>query len=132
MWENEERKRIIWNIVISVALVLVAAGLLFAVIQAKKQIEAEDAQLSAERSNQVQVLNDTRQENLAAVQQAYEADMETVAQYLPGIVCWGDSLTAGSSGNVSFPRPCKSTSMPTCATYMTCAIPLTIRKPIPG
>ena len=29
--------------------------------------------------------------------------MQIVAQYLPGIVCWGDSLTAGSSGNVSYP-----------------------------
>ena len=34
---------------------------------------------------------------------AYEKDMQTVADYLPGIVCWGDSLTAGSSGNVSYP-----------------------------
>ena len=26
-----------------------------------------------------------------------------MAEYLPGVVCWGDSITAGSSGNVSYP-----------------------------
>ncbi len=34
--------------------------------------------------------------------------METVAEYLPGIVCWGDSLTLGSSGNVSYPSVLKT------------------------
>ena len=103
MWENERKRTIIWNIVIGVALVLIAAGLLTAVVMARRQIAAEDAQLKAERTNQVQELNDARQENLESVRQEYEKDMKTVAEYLPGIICWGDSLTAGSSGNVSYP-----------------------------
>ena len=103
MWENEQRKTFIRNIVILVVLVLAASVLLFAMSSVKKQIAAEDALLSEQRSSQRQELNEARQENLETVQQIYNEDLEMVAQYLPGIVCWGDSLTAGSSGNVSYP-----------------------------
>ena len=104
MWKNERKKTIILNCIVGVLLVVAAAGLLYALNQAKNQIAAEDAQLKVDRTNQMQELSDARQENLEALQQEYEKDMETVAQYLPGIVCWGDSLTAGSSGNVSYPQ----------------------------
>lgn len=103
MWEAERKKTIIRNVIICLVLVVAAAGLYVAMSYVNRQIAEEDALLSAERSNQVQELNDARQENLDALQQAYEKDLETIAQYLPGIVCWGDSLTAGSSGNVSYP-----------------------------
>ena len=103
MWENEGRKTIIRNILIFLLLVAAAAGLLMAMITVKKQIDAEDELLKAESDNQRQELSVARQENLEAITQHYEKDMQTVAQYLPGIVCWGDSLTAGSSGNVSYP-----------------------------
>ena len=103
MWKNERKKTIILNCIVGVLLVVAAAGLLYALNQAKNQIAAEDAQLKVDRTNQMQELSDARQENLEALQQEYEKDMETVAQYLTGIVCWGDSLTAGSSGNVSYP-----------------------------
>ena len=104
MWKNERKKTIILNCIVGVLLVVAAAGLLYALNQTKNQIAAEDAQLKVDRTNQMQELSDARQENLEALQQEYEKDMETVAQYLPGIVCWGDSLTAGSSGNVSYPQ----------------------------
>lgn len=103
MWENEERKVLIRNIIIFLLLAAAAAGLLMAMIAVKKQIDAEDELLQAVSSDQRQELNIARQENLEPVLQAYETDMQTVAQYLPGIVCWGDSMTAGSSGNVSYP-----------------------------
>lgn len=103
MWENEGRKTLIRNIIIFLLLAVVAAALLLAMITVKRQIDAEDELLKAESSNQRQELSVARQENLEAISLAYEKDMETVAQYLPGIVCWGDSLTAGSSGNVSYP-----------------------------
>ena len=103
MWENKGRKTLIRNIIIFLLLAAIAAGLLMAMIAVKKQIDAEDELLKAESSNQRQELNVARQENLEAVAQAYENDRQTVAKYLPGIVCWGDSLTAGSSGNVSYP-----------------------------
>lgn len=103
MWENERKKTIIRNVIICLLLVVAAAGLLIGVSVMKKQIAAEDALLSAEHDSQRQELNDAREGNLEAVQKEYETDLETLSQYLPGIVCWGDSLTAGSSGNVSYP-----------------------------
>ena len=103
MWENEGKKTLIRNILLFLLLVAAAAGLLMAMITVKKQIDAEDALLKAQSDHQRQALSVARQENLEAITQAYEKDMQTVAQYLPGIVCWGDSLTAGSSGNVSYP-----------------------------
>lgn len=103
MWENEGKKNLIRNIIIFLLLAAVAAGLMVAMISVKKQIDAEDELLKVESSNQRQELNVARQENLETVLQAYDNDMQTVAQYLPGIVCWGDSMTAGSSGNVSYP-----------------------------
>ena len=103
MWEMERKKTIIRNIVIFLVLILVVSGLVMGMIAAKKQIDAEDALLSEEHNSQRQELNDAREGSMDVVQEAYETDLETLAQYLPGIVCWGDSLTAGSSGNVSYP-----------------------------
>ena len=103
MWENERKKTIIRNVIIFLVLVAVAAGLLLAMIKVKSQIDAEDELLKAQSASQRQELSEVRQENLDAIQIAYETDMETVRTYLPGVVCWGDSLTAGSSGNVSYP-----------------------------
>ena len=87
MWENERKKIIIRNVVIFLVLVLVASGLLMAMNSVRKQIAEEDAILSAERNNQRQELSDARQQKLDELQQTYEKEPETVAQYLPGIVC---------------------------------------------
>lgn len=103
MWENESRKIIIRNVILFILLVAAAAGLFLAKRIVQKRINAEDALLQEESANQRQELNEARKEKLEALQQAYEKDLETVREYLPGIVCWGDSLTAGSSGNVSYP-----------------------------
>lgn len=103
MWENEYRKTVIRNVVIGVILVLVVFGLAKAFLQVKARIAEEDKALSAIKVNQQQQQNDARQENIEAIRLAYETDMETVAQYMPGIICWGDSLTSGSSGNAAYP-----------------------------
>ena len=103
MWENERKKIIIRNIIIGLLLVAVVAALVVSMIRVMKQIDEEDKQLSAVKQEQQQQLSDNRKSNIDAIRLAYETDMETVATYLPGIVCWGDSLTAGTSGNVSYP-----------------------------
>ncbi len=103
MWEDERKKTVIRNVIIGILLVAVLYGLLTAFRQVKARIAEEDKQLSSIKATQQQEQNDARQENLAAIQKAYETDMETVAQYMPGIVCWGDSLTSGSAGNSDYP-----------------------------
>lgn len=103
MWENNRTRMIIRNILIFILLACVVAGLGYSYLKVRKQIAEEDAQLTAANQDQRQELSAARQENLELVQQEYEKDMQAVAKYVPGIVCWGDSLTAGSSGNVSYP-----------------------------
>ena len=103
MWKNEHRKTVILNIFIFLLLVVVVVGLFKAMAYVNRQINEEDERLRAENNSQREELSAARQENQKAVQQTYQAHLQTVSQYLPGIVCWGDSLTAGSSGGVSYP-----------------------------
>lgn len=103
MWENEEHKNLVRNLIIFGVLVVAAVGLLAAMFAVKARINAEDELLKAESDSQRQELSNARKDNLDAIQVAYDADLEAVRQYLPGIVCWGDSLTTGSSGNASYP-----------------------------
>ena len=103
MWENEEHKNLVRNIIIFAVLVVAAGALLITMFAVKKRINAEDELLKAESDSQRQELSIVRQENNEVLQVEYQKDMDTVEEYLPGIVCWGDSLTAGSSGNVSYP-----------------------------
>ena len=104
MWEKEKS-----HIGLKILLVLLAAGMIFGLVKAylyvKEQNEAQDAALIAEY-NQQQELSETttvQQASLDTLSAEYQKDLDCVAEYLPGIVCWGDTLTAGSAGNVSFP-----------------------------
>lgn len=104
MWENEYKKDLVRNIVIAVILVAVVLSLAFGYLTVKNRIQEEDAQLSEIHSSQRQELSDARQENKALINQTYQQHLDVLNQYLPGVVCWGDSLTTGSSGNVSYPH----------------------------
>lgn len=103
MWENEYKKTIIRNVIIGILLVASVCGLAYAMLEVFRKVEQEDAQLSAIKVERQQQQSDARQENVASIQRAYEADLQAVADYMPGIVCWGDNLTAGTSGNASYP-----------------------------
>ena len=100
MWENEHKHELIRNITISILVVTVILILMIGFLTVSKKIEKEDAALVEIHSSQRQELSDARQENKARIDQTYQQHLDVLAQYLPGIVCWGDSLTTGSSGNV--------------------------------
>ena len=104
MWENEQKNELIRNLVVGVILVAVIVGLAVGYLTVTRQIKEEDALLSDIHSNQRQELSDARQENKDRINLVYQEHQDILAQYLPGIVCWGDSLTTGSSGNVSYPH----------------------------
>ena len=104
MWENEHKNEVIRNIVIGVILVAVVIGLAFGYLAVRQRIKEEDALLTDIHSSQRQELSDARQENKSQINMVYQQHLDVLAQYLPGIVCWGDSLTTGSSGNVSYPH----------------------------
>lgn len=104
MWENERRKELVRNIVIGVVLAAVIFGLVYSYLTVSRRIAEEDALLTDIHSDQRQELSSARQENKEHVNQIYQQHLDVLAQYLPGVVCWGDSLTTGSSGNVSYPH----------------------------
>lgn len=103
MWDKEREIERIRNIVIGVILIAAVLGLVFGYLSINRRIEEEDYMLQDIHSGQRQELNDARQENKDYVNRVYQEHQDVLAQYLPGIVCWGDSLTTGSSGNVSYP-----------------------------
>lgn len=104
MWEKERKQELIRNGIIGVLLVVLIAGLAYGCITVMLRIKKEDERLQAVQSSQRQELSDARQESKAEIDQTYAQHLAVLEQYLPGIVCWGDSLTTGSSGNVSYPH----------------------------
>lgn len=104
MWENEHKRELIRNIVVGVVLVVVVIGLVCGYLTVSQQVKQEDSQLKEVQSSQWEELSAARQESKEYVNQIYQQHLDVLAQYMPGIVCWGDSLTAGSSGNVSYPH----------------------------
>ena len=102
MWEKEKK-----HIGVKILLVLLILGLLaglfyfYRLVKAREEIQ--DAALLDIYYQHQQELTEAKQANYDAVEALYQADLDAVKQYLPGIVCWGDVTTAGSAGNVSFP-----------------------------
>ena len=102
MWEKENR-HIGLKIFLVLLILALSAALFMGYQYVKAQNEAQDAEL-------LNVYNQHQLEQTTAKQASYDdlyafyqADLDAVAQYLPGIVCWGDSLTSGSAGGVSYP-----------------------------
>ena len=108
MWEDNRKKRLILNIILVLVIVAVVSGLVVAMLMVRQQTMEHDEQLSEIYVQQQQQQTEARQESVAAIQAEYEKDMQTVEDYLPGIVCWGDSLTYGASGNISYPAVLKT------------------------
>lgn len=103
MWENTQRKKTILNIFL-VLLILVVVGVLgFFLLQVRKENQAHDEELSQMYVEQQRQQSEARQESLSAIDEAYNKQMQTVADYIPGIVCWGDNTTAAVSGMLNYP-----------------------------
>lgn len=104
MWENERKQELIRNGIIGAILVALIAGLAYGCITVMLRVKEEDELLKQVQASQRQELSDARQESKAEIDETYAQHLNVLTQYLPGIVCWGDSLTTGSSGNVSYPH----------------------------
>lgn len=103
MWRNERRIRTVRNIILFILIAAIVTGLGYAAIEVRKGNAVYDSKLSEVSKQQQELLNAEKQRQVEDIQAEYDKDMETVDRYMPGIVCWGDSLTAGSYGNVSYP-----------------------------
>ena len=103
MWDNDYRKNTIRSIILVALIILIFSALAFAMYRVHQMTQEEDARLIDVYVQQQQQQQKARLEGIEAINSEYERDMQTVADYLPGIVCWGDTVTAGSSGNISYP-----------------------------
>ena len=105
MWENEQTRvfSVIKNVVIIVLILVMTGGLAYAVMHVRAANQEHDKELSEIVSQQKQEQAAARQDALDAIQREYEKDLQTVADYIPGIVCWGDKNTAAVSGTLNYP-----------------------------
>ena len=103
MWEDTRKRRKILNVFLVILILIVVAGIAYFGIQLHEQTETHDKGLSEVYVQQQQQQAEARQESLAVVDAEYEKDLKTVAEYLPGIVCWGDNTTAAVSGLLNYP-----------------------------
>ena len=108
MWEDNKKKKRVINFILAFLILVILAALGFVMLRVRKQTAEHDEQLSEMYVQQQQQQTEARQESLTAIQEEYYRDMQAVADYLPGIVCWGDTLTLGSSGNISYPAVLKT------------------------
>ena len=103
MWEDTSKKRTILNIFLIILILAVIVGIAFFVRQLSEQTAAHDKELSEAYVQQQQKQTEARQESMTVVDNEYEKDLQAVAEYLPGIVCWGDNTTAAVSGMLNYP-----------------------------
>ena len=103
MWESNSKSTIVKNVLLVILILALVGGLLYAMIRVREMNAIQDEKLSEIHVQQQQQQAAARTESLASVQNEYDKDMQTVADYIPGIVCWGDNITAGNSGYLNYP-----------------------------
>lgn len=103
MWENTNKKRIILNIFLGLLIVAVVAVLGYFMKQLQAENRNHDEELSKIYEQQQRQQSEARQESVSAIDEQYASQMQTVQQYVPGIVCWGDNTTAAVSGSLNYP-----------------------------
>ena len=108
MWKTNRWKTILLNIFLSILILAILGGLGYYMLQVRRDTREHDEQLAELYVQQQQQQTEIRQESVTSIQEAYDRDMAAVREYLPGIICWGDSLTLGSSGNISYPSVLKT------------------------
>ncbi|MDO4983638.1 MAG: hypothetical protein Q4E35_08815 [Eubacteriales bacterium] len=103
MWDNSGKKRKLVNVLLIIITIPLIIWLVIAIREAQEKMNSEDSVLMEVYQQQQQEQTQARKKEDQKIVLEYQKDMETVQKYLPGIICWGDILTKGTSGNVSFP-----------------------------
>ena len=102
MWEKEN-KHIGIKILLVLLIIALCAGLFYAYKYVKAQEAAHDAELLQIYQEHQKEQTAERQASYETLEALYQEDLRAVEAYLPGIVCWGDTLTEGTAGGVSYP-----------------------------
>ena len=108
MWEENNSRKKLRNIILILLLLVLIAGAFFLYKFISSRNKQREEELKAAYAVQQEQQSSNKQLEVEAVLAEYEKDMDTVAKYMPGIVCWGDKLTTGSSGNASYPKVLQS------------------------
>ena len=103
MWKDDRKGIIIRNIIFAILFLAIVVGMFFAYRYVQQINEVQDQELVEAYSQQQKEQAAAKQQELQDIEAEYQKDLDTLQQYMPGIVCWGDSITSGSSGNVSYP-----------------------------
>ncbi len=103
MWGRDSRKKLLLNAFLVILIAAVLGGLVFFMLKLRAQTEEHDKELAEMQVQQVQQQAEARTESLTAIDNEYARQMKVVADYMPGIVCWGDNTTAASSGILNYP-----------------------------
>lgn len=103
MWEKKGNKKTIINVLLIIVTIPLIICLFMSIKTVQNRTETEDSMLMEAYQIQQQQQTQVRKEEDQKIILEFQKDMETVEKYLPGIVCWGDILTKGTSGNVSYP-----------------------------
>ena len=102
MWEKED-KHIGIKILLVILILALCAGLFYAYKYVKAQEAEHDAELLQIYQEHQKEQTAERQASYETLEALYQEDLRAVEAYLPGIVCWGDTLTEGTAGGVSYP-----------------------------
>ena len=102
MWEKES-KHIGVKILLVLLILALLAALFYGYRYVKAQEEAQDAELLKVYTEHQQEQSAAKQATYESLEALYQADLDAIKTWLPGVVCWGDVLTAGSAGGVSYP-----------------------------
>lgn len=103
MWENDNKGRIFKTILLVLLNLIVIGGLIYGYRYVKARQEIADKEQYAASIASANEKKEEKEASYTELQAQYDRDMETVQKYLPGIVCWGDTLTLGSASGISFP-----------------------------
>ena len=108
MWEKKSN---VGGLILKILVFLVTVGICvwfvsFYLKTSEANKATDEAYLLQQQAQQLESQGQTQtaaNSGLELLNAEYQKDLACVEEYLPGIVCWGDALTGGSAGGVSFP-----------------------------
>ena len=104
MWGNKRRVfSLIMKIFAGLLAIVLACGIYFAYRHQLVKDAAEKQEYSAVYEEHTQNEVEAKQSYNDLIDTEYAKDIECIRVNLPGIVCWGDTLTVGTTGGVSYP-----------------------------
>ncbi len=103
MWGTNTRKKTIINVLLFLLIVGIAAAILYGAILFREKTQGQDEELAQLQNQQKEEQAVARQEAKTAIDREYARQMQVAADYMPGIVFWGDALSAGYDTNLNYP-----------------------------